>query len=267
MFTIFWRTIKDRKTSLIVYCLGAVLVVWMFIAMFPTIQEQSENFAKLAESYPEGFMAAFGIEQMSFDTIESFLSLEHYSILFPIMIIFLLLGLAGAAIAREVEKGTIENLLSKPISRTKVFFGKYLAGIFALVLFIIFGVFSTALLCEISGIEYVLKAHALVGALSFFFGWAVLSISFMFSTIFSERNKTHMASGMILLGMYLANVAASLLDKISDLKYISLFYYFDYNTALLDSQLELLPIIVLGGVAIICTAIGVVWFNKRDIAV
>ena len=267
MFTIFWRTIKDRRISLIVYCLSGILLLWMYVALFPSILEEAENLNKLIESYPEALMKAFGIKDFTFDHIENFLAVEQFSIVWPLIVIFMMIAIAGRAISGEIEKGTAEILLSKPVSRLKIFFGKYLAGFFTLLVFTIFTIFAIVPLAELHNIDYVLENYFSLAIIAFLFAWALFSMAMFFSAIFSERSKAYMATGGILIAMYVLNIIAALKDNLSDLKYASFFYYYNYSDALIRNTIDDISIWVFLGVIVVFTVVGAIWFKKRDIAV
>ena len=267
MLNIFWRIIKDRRISLIVYCVAGILLLWMYVALYPSILEQAENLNKLMESYPEALMKAFGIKDFTFDHIENFLAVEQFSIVWPLIVIFMMISLAGVSISSEIEKGTMEILLSRPISRLKVFFGRYLAGIFTLLVFTICSVFAIVPLAELHNIDYVFENYITLAILCFLFGWAIFSLAIFFSAVFSERSKTYMATGGILIAMYVLNIVASLKDNLSDLKYASFFYYFGHNDALIHNTIDNLSIWVFVGVIVVFTVAGAIYFKKRDVAI
>lgn len=267
MFTILWRTIKDRKISLIVYCLAAVLLMWMYVAMFPSIQKQSEALSGFMNSMPEAVFKAFGIEEVDISTIESFLAMEHFSMVWPIMAIIMLLAIGGTGISGEVENGTAEILLSRPVSRLHIFFGRYLAGVFSLLVFTIISIFIIIPLAALHNIDYTPGNFVSVAIISFLFGWAVFSVSILFSAIFSEKSRVYMITGGILLAMYVLNIAAALMENLNDLKYISFFHHYSYNDAIIRNTINSTNVLVFVVVAIVCTAAAAMWFKKRDIAV
>lgn len=267
MFTIFWRTIKDKKIFISVYCIFAVLMMFMYVAMYPSIEEKAEDFNKLMDNYPEGMLKAFNIETINFDKLENFLSIENYSIIWPLMAMFMMVSLAGYSISKEIEKGTAEILLAKPISRLKIYFSRYLTGAAVLFAFTLVSVFSVVPLAELYNIEYAFDHHVKIFILSFLFGWAVFSMSLMFSSIFSEKGRTYALSGGALLLMYVLNLIASLKEDLENLRYASFFYYYDFNKAMIENSIEDLSVYVFVGVAVVCTIVGAIWFNKRDIAV
>lgn len=267
MWHILWQTIKDRKVSLGVYCIAAAVFVWMYVALFPSMLEQAATFEEAFSNYPSELWAAFGIEELSFSTIEKFLAIEHFSLVWPIMILFLLISIAGNSLAGEVERGTAEIVLSRSVSRLRIFFGKYLMGIVALIVFTLFSVWSVVPLSQLHGVTYEPLNYVYISVLGLLFGWAVLGLAFMFSSFFSERSKAYMATGGTILIMYVLNIAATLKDSLSGLKWFSFFHYYDHSAALVERHISIEAILVFAGVALITAAIGAWWWRKRDIAI
>ncbi|MBU0670624.1 MAG: ABC transporter permease subunit [Patescibacteria group bacterium] len=267
MWTIIWRTLKDKKISVAVYCLAATFFMWMYVALFPTVQQEAESFNQVLENYPADFLKAFNIQEMSFDTIEKFLAIENYSIIWPIMALFMVVAFAGNAIAREIEKGTAEILLARPISRLKLFFSRYLAGLAVLVLFSAVSVFSIIPFAEMYKVEYIPENQLAIAVICFLFGWAVYSLAMMFSAIFSEKSRVYMATGGILILMYVINIIVAFKENLENLKYFSFFYYYDFNQAIIHGELNTTAVVLFASVAVACMAAGAVWFEKRDIAV
>ena len=237
MTAIFWRSIKDRRISLIVYMAAALLFMWMYVAMFPSIAAQAESFTALIESFPPAVFEAFGIEDLNMSTIESFLSVEHFSLVLPIMLIFMLTSVAGRALAGEIELGTVELLIARPVSRLKLFVARYAAGMGILITFTVISVFTVVPLAGLHGVEYHAASFAAGALIVFLLGWAVFSMAMMFSSLFSERSKVYMASGGILLTMYVLNVLALMKDNLDGLKYLSFFHYYAYSDALVNQSL------------------------------
>lgn len=267
MWAIIWRTIKDRKISIIVYCLAAIGMVWMFVALYPSFSSQGEEFDQFLQSYPKEFLQAFNIETISLDTIEHFLTLEYFSIMWPLIMLFMVVSYAANAIAREIEKGTAEILLAKPVSRTTIFLARYITGLLIILIFTAVSVFSVIPLAELSNVEWVWYGFPVIFVLSLLFAWAVFSLALMCSVMFSEKSKVYMVMGGGLVFMYVLKIITNFKEDLDWLQYASFFHFYDYDQAMIQHEYNMTSIMVFAAVAAMATVIGLYWFNKRDIAV
>jgi ABC-2 type transport system permease protein len=267
MWAIFWRIIKDRRTMLLIYCLLAIAILWMYIALFPSFKDQSANLEQLIKNYPESFMKAFNFDIKSFTTVEGYLATEQFSLMWPILVILLTLGFAGAAYAGEIEKGTIEILLSQPVSRIKIFLSRYLAGLSMLIIFVLVSIYATMPLSRIYDISFNAGSFNKMVLLSFMFGLAIFSLGMMFSAFLSDKGKVFFLTAGILILMYVANIVSSLKESLSNIKYASFFYYFNPSKALVHNQIDHWSYLVFFGVSIIAVIIGAIYFSKRDFTV
>lgn len=265
MITIIFRTLKDRRISLLIYFIAAIGLLWMYIGIFPSFQNQSVDLENLLKAYPEGLKKAFNFDINTMTTIEGFLSLEQFSIVWPVMLIFLLVSFAGGSIANEIEKGTIEMLLSQPISRTKLFFSKYLTGIIILILFTLVSVLAAIPLIEAYSISYNINNFYKMLVLGLMFGWAVYSISMFFSSIFSDKGKVYGLAGGLLVLMYVLNIVASLKENLADLKYASFFYYFNPTQAMVYNKIDNYAYLVFIVTGFVFTLLALIFFTERDI--
>lgn len=267
MWALFLRSLKDRRISLLIYSISGMLFLWMYVAMFPSISEQAASYNDILKTMPESLLKAFGISDFSLSSIENFVGVEHFSIVWPLIVIAFAISIASFSIAREIEQGSIEFVLSRPVSRLKIFFGRYLAGVMMITVFTIVSILSIIPLAHLHGVSYQLSHFVTIGILGLLFGLAVLSIAFMLSAFFSEKSKVSMASGGILVLMYVFNLVSALKENLANLKYASFFYYFDYADALIRNIISHQSIWVFVIVSLVCTLVGAWWFTKRDVAV
>ncbi len=269
MKAIFWRTIKERRIILLIYCLGIIGFLWMYIGMFPSFADKKEEFNQLMQYYPADLMKAFGVQEVGaiFSSIENFLAMEQFSIIWPIIVIAFVVSIGGASIAGEIEMGTVETLLSLPVSRIKIFFAKYLGGLVLTTVFTAVSIFAVIPLAAAYNVEYQASHYVTTFVISLLFAWAIMSIAFFFSVIFNSKGKAYFIPVGILILMYVFKIISSLKDDLKDLQYSSFFYYFDANKSLVDNKIDSWSYLVFGGVIIVFTIVAVLWFSKWDIAV
>ena len=270
MLALIKRTIFVRRKSLLIYIIISALLVWMFVVFFPSMHQQAEELSKAFANYPESFLKAFGFDRGTIGNIlfniESFLAIEHYSIMWPIIVLVLTVSLGSSFLSGEVDEGTIEILLAQPLSRSKIYFSKYIAGFLIISIFVLASVFSVIPFALLHDVDINLKSHLMVAGIGLLFSLAIFSVSMMFSSMFSDKGKSTSISAGIMLGMYALNLFSSLKESAENLRYVSFFYYFDFQAAMLDHKIALLNVCVFLGVILICSIVGMVVFVKRDFA-
>lgn len=266
MLPITGRTIRDKRLSLIIYCLATMAMLWVYVSMFPGIQKESQKLTEAFKSYPEAMMKAFKIESLDFSRLENFVAMEQYSIIWPLIVLFLLLSFAGTSLAGEVEKGTAESLLSRPVSRMQIFFQKYLSGIIVLIGYTTVSVFAVWPIAAAYGIDFKKGNFVLVYWLCLLFGWAVYSLAMLCSAWFSERSRVYGIAGGVLILMYVLNIIAALNAKFDWLKFLSFFHYYDSSAALMRGEFHMLSVFVFSIFAVATTLVAAWRFQQRDIA-
>jgi ABC-2 type transport system permease protein len=268
MFTLFIKTITKSKTTLLAYLVIIVGLVWMYIAFYPSIASESTRMKELVAGYPEGFLDVFNIDiETLFDSFEGFMAGENYSLLWPLITTIFAIALGSGSIAAEIDRGTIELLLSQPISRAQIYWAKYLANVFILFIFVITSTLSVIPLAWLHKISINYLGHFWIAGLGMLFAVTILSIATMFSTMANTRGKPVALGAGIIIVMYALNVLASLEDSLDPAKYASFFYYFNYNAAIIKHQIDPLNMGVFLGTTLVCVIIGLIVFRKRDIAV
>jgi ABC-2 type transport system permease protein len=122
MFGVFFRMMKDKFNTMLIYSLSSIAFLEMYIATFPYVQKQADSFNQMVKSLPKEMFSALGIDpsQLSYSNLQSYLATEMFSFMWPILAIIFCTSLANYSIAGEIEKGDIELTLAQPVSRTKI---------------------------------------------------------------------------------------------------------------------------------------------------
>jgi len=266
MLSVFISELKNRKINLIAYCVIGLALLWIYIALFPSIKDSSAQLDKLIQSYPKEFFRALGIQDLSFDTIEKFMSMELFTFEWPILAIVFALSRAGGALAGEIEKGTMGLYLSLPVSRLRLFMAKYAAGIVSFAVLIVFTIVSAIPMAALYNIPINVMLIMKLSLLSFLFMWAIFAVAIFLSALSSERSKVYMLMGGGLLLMYAANVIAALKTNLSWLHNLSIFNYYNAQDVLAKGDLKVSFVLVFVAIIILFSAAGALAFSKRDVA-
>jgi ABC-2 type transport system permease protein len=240
----------------------------MYIALYPSISSQFVEFEKLMAQFPKGLWEVFGMQNgiVSMSTLEKYLSVEMFSLLWPILAIVMFVNFGISAIAAEIENGTIELLLSLPISRIKILLGKILGSTVLLVAFCFFSTLSTLLCAKIFNIDADIEIHFKLLTVLIAFVISGFSITLLFSVVFEKSKASMLASG-VFVAMYLMKIVATLNLDLEKIKYASLFYYADFSQILATGKYEMRYLLAFTLVTVISLALSLYYFNRRDISV
>lgn len=253
--------------KLIIYSLISATLAWMFAALYPSIAKESEQLSELFSNYPAAFLKAFNVESLNiFGSFESFIAIENFSIMWPIMLFVFVISYVGGSISGEIEKRTLDLLLAQPVSRTKLFITKYLSGVFLTTIFTSVSIFSIVLFAAVYKIDVDVEAFIWLTILSILSGVCMLSVGIVFSSIFSSSGKTLSVNLFIFMAMYVLKILSELNESLSNVKYLSFFHYYDYNAALIDHTLSISSLFVFLLMSAIFFVFASVYFLKRDIA-
>lgn len=135
MFAEFKHTLRRLRGQLIGWSIGLSLYSVLMVSMYSSIHE-IEGLAEMLESYPQELLAFFG-NLTAITTAQGYMDVYYFSYMTVIIGIFVVSAGASLIVGDE-EKGTLDLILSQPVSRTRLFLGRYLGFVTAtaLVLFI-----------------------------------------------------------------------------------------------------------------------------------
>lgn len=115
--TLFGLRFAAQRTLLMV--VTVVMAVLMGLLMGPLYASMEADLAQFTASFPESMVAMFGGGDMSVPA--GFLHIETMGMMGPIAVILVATAAASAGIAGEERAGRISGLLSRPISRARVY--------------------------------------------------------------------------------------------------------------------------------------------------
>lgn len=263
------RMIRDKYKAFIAYSISAIAFLEMYIALFPAIKQQASQIDQMIQSFPPQLFEAMNMSasSLSFSTLESYLSTEYMSFLWPIMAIIFVISIANYISVNEVDKGTIETLASLPASRTRVFVERYFAGLLLIAGFTAISFLGALPLASMHGIDFIFANFVTSMIGSFLFAWAVYSLAVLMSVLMSEKGRASMITGGILTLMYVINIISNLNSDLDNLKFFSFFNYFNGSDLLISNTYSEYSIVVLIGFSVIAAIGAIVWFNRRDLSV
>lgn len=268
MMRIIWETIKERKWSVMIYSLVSILLLLLYVALYPSLQAQSQQLAEIFKTMPENLLKALGTapSQLENFTLEALLASKQFSLVFQMLSAIFAIAIAGNDIAGEIEKGTIEFLLSQPISRLKLYFARFLSGVILLTVFVAVSTLLVIPMAAAFHVAYVASSYYKLFFMGELFTLAIYAFAFSLSAIFSNKGRVYSIGAGLITLMYIAFIVSTLKDSLDKLKYISFFHYFSADI-LTSGTIDKLGVWIFSLVIIVSVLIGAIVFNKRDISV
>lgn len=255
-------TLRTRMRSILIWSASLSALTVMMVAIFPSIGKV--DFEQLLEQYPKGMKEAFGIESAAqFNTPMGYLNSELFSLMIPLAIAFLPLGVINQCLPAAEERHFLDNLLCTPVARWQVLVAAAAAGAAALgaVLVAIWAV--TLLAAELIDVDLgaadMARSCVSLWPLASF----VASIGALVAGAGPGRGRTLGVAGGVLVLMYMLPVIAAFDSSFDQIQRISVFYYYnDWLQAGLDWSQAFWILVA----ACALTAIGAALFERRDIA-
>jgi len=241
-----------------------VLLIFLFMSFFDALKQSSAQIEQLYSTFPKELMSALG------KTPESLTSIYGY-IANQIMIYMILSGciftvfLSSGSIAGEIANRNIIFLLSKPLSRFKIYIAKTISIILNLILSNAILSVATILAIKIFTKEdnldinfFILIYIALFLLELFFLGFA------QFVGIRFNNGKAIAFGSLLVIVFYLLKVLSGITEQADKLKYLSLNYYIDLQNIIDTRAIKADAWIVLI-LAIIFIILGAFAFRRKDI--
>ncbi len=264
---IFKRELKRNLKSLIIWCIVLSGLILLTLSIFPQFAQQQKEMTKLLEAYPESIKKAFGMNELNMGDLMGFYGVEIYMMTTLLGSIYSAI-LASNILAKEENEKTIEFLLSKPITRSKIVTEKLLA---VLVNILIFNGVST--IASIIGFQFAKDPDVPTDTFSLLIVATILlhltfgAIAFMLSSIMKKtRNILSISLGIVLVA-YFMNVLSGVSEDLEVLKYFSPFKYVDAASIINNNELDPLYIFIMAAVILISIFTAYMVYRKKDIAV
>lgn len=263
MKSILYWTLWQRRISILWWCVGVFALIFINLAFYPSIKDQAAQLDQSLAQIPESARGLFS-DTADFLSPTGYLSSQIFYLLLPMLLTILAISLGSSLIAKEEQNGTLELLLSRPISRTKLLTSKLFSGLAICVL-----------VGFVAGATSVIMAHLVrldVPLLNILFATIatiLLALSFgMLAFALTMFGKARGASiglaSLYALGGY---VISSLTSAADWLKYPSKAFPFEYYqpAVILQGTYNWANMVFILGLIALLTVVSLWAFKSRDL--
>jgi len=226
MFAILRNELWQRRWSLLWWCIGVGAFVGLDVWLYVTVKDDAQQLNQALARFPAGIKAFFsdGSDLLS---PTGFLSGRIYYLLLPLLLTIFGIGLGTSLIGKEEKQGTLELLLARPVSRTRLLLGKALAALLMLGAIGLVAAITAVLLVHPAGLEISRRDVILTTLASVLLSTLFAAIAFLLATL--GRPWRSLATGVAALIAFVSYLLASLENIVDQLKWpakLSPYHYY-----------------------------------------
>ncbi len=263
---ILWE-LRRRRTAITWWAIGSVAMTILILALFPSIRDQAAEMNKVLNQLPQELrgLKTGGAGSVDVGNPIDFLNSQVFYATLPLIWIILAITRGAGLLGREESSKTLELLLARPISRTRLLLAKLIG--FGVEFVAVTGTTLLAIIAVAPLIDMHVGAARLAAATAYtaLFCLSFGLIAFAMQAASSVTRRAATATAVVIgFGGYLFASLSSMTDW---LKWPVKFLPYHYFTPL-DPLLGKTPrglVIYLIAIFAVCIAAAIVGFRHRDI--
>jgi len=265
LHSVFLKTLRDLRRGFAWWSVGLVGMSAMMVSVYPTVRGNAA-LNKLVEDYPAALKGFFGFGgELDYTSAAGYLGMELFSLMVPLLLLIAAIAAGSGAVAGEEDRGTLDLLLSLPVSRPRLAlekFGALAAESVALgfVVWISLWIGAMAVGMEIAAAKLA-AATADAVALAVAYG----AIALLVGCATGRRGLAIGITAAAAVAAYLVNSLAPLVDLLDPVQKLSPFYHYAAQNPL-RAGLDPLHLLVLLAIAAVAAAGSVLVFRLRDLS-
>ena len=263
---VFLKSLRDQARPLLWWALGMAAFALYVAALWPTVEENAEDFSRLLSGLPKGFQAFLGRSAGGFVTPVGYLTQQYFQLTGPILFLIFATRLGARGIAGEERAGTLDLLLSHPLPRWRVVTDTFLSMTVATTGLGVAFWAAASLASSIFGLDVspVRMGEAVASAVLLGLTFGTLALAVGSAT--GSRGVAIGVTGAVALAGYLVNSLSALVPSLETARLLSPFHYYMAAQPLANG-LDPLHVAVLGGAIAALALASLVTFQRRDLAV
>lgn len=262
--------LRRSRTGLFALLLGIVL----FEAIQPVAIKSFGDLDRLQpflEYLPDSMWAMMNVtpDFLGSFGLAGYLSLGYTHPVYLILTSAAVVWFASRALAGEMERGSIQFALSRPVSRPSLYGSVFAAVIVVISIVSLAGPLGMLVGLKLAQPEGVFdRTNLLVaGAATWTLIWAVAGITLLWSALSSTMSRSIGLAIAVLVISYVIDYFAALWAFLEPLEPFSIFDYYEPSSALASGNIPLDHVLVLGVVGLTGAIAGLVIFTRRDLPV
>lgn len=255
------KTVFEKRWFTLFWMLGVVAMAMLMIAFYHSFSQG--GLEEVYQNLPKSFQGLVGNLE-SLKTVPGYVSQEIFALRIPMLTLIMSVVLFSGLLAGDENEGLLQTLLTQPVTRTKLFVHKYLAGSvvsFLICVSAIVGVWvGLFLIHETMSFEKLFEAVIGLWLVTLLFG----TLGFSLGAITGKRALSGSIAGLAAFGTYLLTSFQPNVSSLTQVEKLSPFHYYN-KPSITEYGLKFNNVTVMLIVVALLLIISWIVFNKRDI--
>jgi ABC-2 type transport system permease protein len=262
--SVFLKTLRDQSRAFLWWGIGLIALALYIILFYPSMRDSVSEITRVMEQMPPALKAMFGT--FDFTSLVGYLQGYIFSYLAPLLFLIVTIGFGANAIAGEERRGTLDLLLSNPLSRRQVVVEKFAALVVYLIALTFFLWLGLAIGVRVIAMDISLGRLAEATASVVLLGLAFGTLALALGCASGNRGLSIGIASAIAVATYFLNTLGSMVEALTPYRKLSPFYYY-IGAEPLRNGLDLGHAAVLIGMIVVLLAVALIAFERRDLAV
>lgn len=263
---IFLRELKANRKALIIWSVCMVLFVIMGMQKYEALLGSGASitdFNKMMETMPKVLKTMWGLSNIDITK-----PIGYFSVLFPYIVLIcgIHAGMIGTnIISKEERDKTVEFLMVKPVSRSKIITSKIMAAITNVVVVNLATYIPLIFILKNMTTEKITLPLILATISTFFIQLLFMFIGVGMATMSKNYKKTGSITVGILLGTYFLSLIIDMSEKLEIFSFLTPFKYFDAKDFLITNKLNVGYVILTFAIILAVIIPSYRRYTKRDL--
>jgi len=258
------KTLRDQRRALIAWSASLVLLVGMYVAIWPSISG-NPSMSKFLDQMPKAMRSLFAASGADLSTPVGYVQVELLAFMGPLLMLIYCVAAGAAAIAAEEDRHTLDMLLATPVSRTRVVLEKLAAMVAGAAL--LGAVTTVALLGEGRLAGMALPAGGVIAAMTHMtlLGLVFGTVALATGALTGNPALSRAVPAMLAVIAYFVNGLAPVVSALRPIQKFSPFYQLSGHDPLRHGLSWLAVGVAVSTIAVLA-AVAVAAFRRRDVA-
>lgn len=263
---LFLKDLKNNALSLVLWMLVISFLISVTLSVFRVFLENQAKFMGILHIVPKEVLQLKGISNI--DDLLSVLGFYAANNVIYMMVLGSIFSivLSSTILLKEEYEKTAEFLLTRPLTRSEVFFSK--AGVLFLNIFLLnFVTALTGFICMglVKQAPFNLVSFLILSFYTFLLNVLFGAVGLFVSTVIKRaRPVTTFSIGLVLV-LYFIFTFSKITDKVAVIGYLSPFKYVDVEVIKASYHLDIRNLAYFLGISLLLTATSYRLYKRKDI--